>query len=77
MVVVQLLMPGGKGEAKNLAIQSDSCISTLSNGPGEEKPVQNFLWRQAGLLSWADVHLRDAINIWMLHLLSMMLHLMI
>lgn len=35
-------MPGGKEEAKNLAIQSDSCISTLSNGPGEEKSVQNL-----------------------------------
>lgn len=41
MMGVQLLMPGGKEQARNLAIKSDSCVSTLSNGPGEEKPVKN------------------------------------
>ena len=38
MMGVQLLMLGGKEQA-NLTIKRDSC-KTLSNGAGEEKPVQ-------------------------------------
>lgn len=62
-----LLMPGGKEQAKNLAIKSDSCITMLSNRPGDEMPVQNFSGDKQG--SCADVHLRDGIIV-MLHLFS-------
>lgn len=67
MMGVQLLIPGGKEQAKNLAIKNDSGITMLSNGPGQEKPVQNFSGDKQG---YCPVHLSNGITILMLHLFS-------
>lgn len=40
MMEAQLLMLGGKEQAKNLTIKRDSCKAMLSIGAREEKPVQ-------------------------------------